>query len=232
MEIVAGDGVCSSKVNHPRVVHEYGFRHRDALRLLFILVAGSETVLNVPAGGEGATHVFRSEKRVMAIDFLIRYPDYLADALLDEFESTKDMSLLALVIAIFDADEPSTRLVNMVRWNFGAYQSIETSLSTLSAFGLVRPMKLIAGGAARQYDYYIYPKASQFLEDAVQQVAALAWYRDRVALAMRLVAVKSGTKLKGWQYEHEAYSNTPHGCVIPSIKNEVLQRLANIRARQ
>jgi hypothetical protein len=215
--------------SHARAGREHGFRHRDALRLLFILTAGSEAVKTPPVGAEAATHVFRSEKRVMAIDFLIRYPDYLADALLDEFEASKDASLLETVAAIFDAGEPSLRLVKMVRWNFGAYESIETSLSILNAVGMVRPMKLISEAGARRYDFYLYPKAFQFLDDAVRQVPALLWYRDRVTLAMQIAASKSGSKLKEWQYEHKAYSGTPHGSTIPSIRDEVRQRLDDIR---
>lgn len=208
----------------------YGFRHRDALRLLFILVTGSEGVVAPPVGAEETTHVFRSEKRVMAIDFLIRYPDYLADALLDQFEEANLPEALEAAIAIFESDEPTLRLVNMVRWNFGAYQSIETSLAILNAFGMVRPMKFVTDGAARRYEFYIYPKAFKFLADAVEQVPALSWYRDRAALALKVAVSKSGSKLKEWQYEHDAYSHTPHGSTIPSIKNEVQQRLNNIIA--
>lgn len=207
---------------------EYGFRHRDAIRLLFILCAGSEEITSLTQDIHGASRVFQSEKRVMAIDFLIRYPDYLADALLDRFEIENDQNLLKAAIQIFEAEEPSLRLVNMVRWNFGAYQSIEMSLSILSAFGLVRPMKLVNNGSAKRYDFYIFPKAFDFLSDAVDQVPALAWYRDRVSLAMIVASAKSGSQLKEWQYSHRAYNDTPHGGFIPTIQNEVKRRLEKI----
>ncbi|OYD73833.1 hypothetical protein [Paraburkholderia hospita] len=207
---------------------QYGYRYRDALRLLFILALGSESTDSPPTNAAGSTHVFRSEKRVMAIDFLIRYPDYLADALLDRFDIEGDDSLLTAAKQIFENDEPSLRLVKMIRWNFGAYQSIETSLALLSAVGFVRPMMFTSEGGARQYEFYIFSSAFDFLKTSVEQVQALAWYRDRVTLAMRVANLQSGSKLKDWQYQHEAYSQTAHGMIIPSIKVSVLQRLNKI----
>jgi len=205
-----------------------GTRHRDALRLLFILGGGCHETTT--AIDPEVTHVFQSEKRLMAIDFLVRYPDYLADALLDQFEVSGDVSLLSAADRIFVDDEPSIRTVSMVRWHFGAYQKIETALATLHAYGFVRPMKLVKDGENRRYDYYLYPKAFDFLHSAVDQVPALSWYRDRVVLAMRVAAAKSGSELKGWQYEHEEYSNTPRGGVIPSIAVKVKTRLDNLKA--
>lgn len=117
-----------------------GTRHRDALRLLFILGGGCHETTT--AIDPEVTHVFQSEKRLMAIDFLVRYPDYLADALLDQFEVSGDVSLLSAADRIFVDDEPSIRTVSMVRWHFGAYQKIETALATLHAYGFVRPMTI------------------------------------------------------------------------------------------
>lgn len=208
----------------------HGTRHRDALRLLFILAGGSST-LEHPTE-DGATHLFQSEKRLMAIDFLIRYPDYLADALLDLYETTQDKNMLDIVGRIFANEEPSLRVISMVRWHYGAYQKIETALSTLHAFGLVRPMKLVKDGENKRYDYHLYPKAFSFLQAAMDEVPDLEWYRDRVQLAMKVASAKSGSKLKSWQYEHEEYSNTPQGSVIPSIADKVKARLDKLRGTQ
>jgi len=209
---------------------EHGTRHRDALGLLFILAGGSHA-LEHPTE-DGATHLFQSEKRLMAIDFLIRYPDYLADALLDLYETNHHTSLLDTVDRIFANEEPSVRIISMVRWHFGAYQKIETALSTLYAFGLVRPMKLVKDGENKRYDYYLYPKAFSFLQTAMAEVPDLEWYGDRVQLAMKVASAKSGSKLKSWQYEHEEYSNTPQGGVIPSIAGKVKARWDGLKKAQ
>lgn len=220
----------TNAVNHMHPASpERGTRHRDALRLLFILAGGSQA-LEKPTEDE-ATHLFQSEKRLMAIDFLVRYPDYLADALLDLYEADHDTSLLDEAHRIFANEEPSVRVISMVRWHFGAYQKIETALSTLHAFGLVRPMKLVKDGENRRYDYHLYPKAFSFLDTAMAEVPDLQWYRDRVRLAMKVATAKSGSKLKGWQYEHEEYSNTPQGSVIPSIADKVKARLDALKRK-
>jgi hypothetical protein len=205
---------------------EPGSRYRDALRLLFILAQGSEPT-EEPT--DGAARIFRAEKRLMAMDFLVRYPDYLADALLDLYEQTGEQILLEEVRQIFLKEEPSVRLVRMVRWRHGAYQNIDDALSTLSYYGLVRPIKLSDGdGKVRRYEYLISAKALAFLENIVREHPELAWYRDRLALVMRVAHGKSGSALKEWQYEHPEYGNTLHGNIIASIGSQVEKRLAKI----
>lgn len=205
---------------------EPGSRYRDALRLLFILAQGSEPTENPT---EDAVRIFKAEKRLMAMDFLVRYPDYLADALLDLYDQTSDQELLEAVRQIFLNDEPSVRLVRMVRWRHGAYQNVDDALSMLSYYGLVRPMQLSDGdGKVRRYEYLISTKALAFLADTVREHPELAWYRDRLALVMRVAHGKSGSALKEWQYEHPEYGNTMHGDIIASIAPHVQKRLARI----
>ncbi|MCK4207398.1 hypothetical protein J3U99_21810 [Brucella pituitosa] len=203
-----------------------GARYRDALRLLFILVAGADDA-DEPAGD--TVKIFRAEKRLMAMDFLVRYPDYLADALLDVIEAEADEELLEKVQGIFEADEPSVRLVRMIRWKRGAYENIEDALSLLRYYGLVQSMQLKGeGGKVRRYEYLISSKAVTFLDKCVTEQPALAWYRDRTALVMRVALGKSGSELKDWQYEHPTYGQTLHGDLIPSIRQEVEKRLHEI----
>ncbi|WP_246657623.1 hypothetical protein [Cohaesibacter sp. CAU 1516] len=203
-----------------------GFRYRDALRLLFILVVGSDDAAEPT---EECVKVFSAEKRLMAMDFLVRYPDYLADALLDVVETEGDVELLEKVVGIFDADEPSVRLVRMVRWKRGAYENIEDALSLLSYYGLVRSMQLKGeDGKVRRYEYQISSKAVAFLDKCVTDHPRLVWYRERMMLVMRVASNKSGSKLKDWQYEHPTYGQTLHGDLIPSIRGEVEKRLRRI----
>ena len=207
---------------------EPGSRYRDALRLLFILTQGSEPTEDPT---DDAVRIFRAEKRLMAMDFLVRYPDYLADALLDLYDQTSEQVLLEAVRQIFLKEEPSVRLVRMVRWRHGAYQNVDDALSMLSYYGLVRPMQLSdGGGKVRRYEYLISAKALAFLEDTVREHPELAWYRDRLALVMRVALGKSGSALKEWQYEHPEYGNTMHGDIIASISSQVEKRLARIDA--
>ncbi|ESZ02459.1 ATP-binding protein [Mesorhizobium sp. L48C026A00] len=183
--------------------------------MLFILAAGGE---DADEPNEEVVKVFRAEKRLMAMDFLVRYPDYLADALLDLYNDTGEPELLEAVQHIILNDEPSVRLVRMVRWRHGAYQNVEDALAMLSYYGLARPMQLAGDdGKIRRYEYLISPKAISFLDQCVRDHPELAWYRDRLVLVMRVAAGKSGSALKelavrapGIRKHHPGRRDTDH----------------------
>jgi hypothetical protein len=208
---------------------ESGFKYRDAIRLLFVLHGGARPVQapDVP----NVIGVFEGEKRLMAIDFWIRYPDYLANHLLDLYEETKDPDLLAKIETIFDLDEPDVRLIKVLRWKYGAFDRIEDALAILSARNLVKPVKRqIPTGS--QHDFLILSGASDFLTRAVQDQPALQWYRDRTELALVLAGSKSGSSLKEIQYGEPEYVKTQYSVVIPSIKDRVGKRLQEVKAAQ
>jgi hypothetical protein len=214
-----------------RAADQVGYHYRDALRLLFIVALGSEPV-DPSDGRPEAPRVFQGEKRLMAIDFLVRYPDYLADALLDRYEAEKDAALLDIVQAIFDDEEPDVRVVRMVRWQRGAFQNIETALAILQSRRLIMSVKHKTPGGQRRHDVFIEPAAQAFLDDAVQKQPVLRWYQERVGLALTVAGMRSGSSLKEDQYLHEEYRNAPYGTEIPSIKDRVLARLKKLRGQQ
>lgn len=203
-----------------------GYHFRDALRLLFILTQGSASMV-APDTARGFDHVFEGEKRAMALDFLIRYPDYLANDLLELYELEGDPQLLDAVGTIFRDGEPDLRVIYMVRWSFGAFEPLETAVAILEARGLVRAVKVNIGGQDR-HDFLVGPGAREFLERAVREQPQLAWYEKQVALALRVWGKSSGSAVKGAQYEHPEYRNTPRGSVIPSIKDRVLERFERL----
>jgi hypothetical protein len=210
--------------------HDSGGRgsvFRDALRLLFILVRGS-----VPLPPDRTTDehdmVFIGEKRAQAIDFWMRYPDYLADDLLDLYEETGDEMAVAAARRIFEEDEPEVRTVRMIRWRRGAYEDLQDSLAILHYRGLVAPMRREIGPDAIRYEFLVGPKARGFLDEAVADQPVLAWYERQVDLALKIATTRSGSALKDIHYEHPEYASTPHGTVIPSIRERVLARLRTI----
>ncbi|PWB82902.1 MAG: hypothetical protein C3F11_09375 [Methylocystaceae bacterium] len=205
-----------------------GFKYRDALRLLFILQHGSRT-LEQPDPGTGATRIFEGEKRLFAIEFWMRYPDYLADALLDWYETSGDPQLLVQVESIFENDKPSVRVVKMLRWKRGAFDYIEDALATLSSRQFVLPVLKPLPTGRPQHDFLIFDEAQSFLEDAVAEQPSLAWYRDRTTLVMRIAQFKSGYALKEEQYEFPEYKDTPLKSYIPSIQSRAEERLRQLK---
>lgn len=208
---------------------EVGHVYRDALRLLFILVRGSVPLEN---SADGWDHVFKGEKRALAIDFWLRYPDYLADQLLDIYSNTRDQSALEAVEHIFDGNEPDVRLVKMIRWRRGAFDDLQTSLAVLGYRGLARSMKRKLPTGGHRYDYLTGPKARDFLKEAVADQPSLAWYETQTQLALRVAQDKSGSALKDIHYAEVEYASTPYGATIPSIKIRVLERIAETRGEK
>ncbi|MCE0861821.1 hypothetical protein AAH995_05285 [Pseudomonas putida] len=218
-----------SSAGQQDVSSQTGHAYRDALRLLFILVRGSASI--TPAS-DGWDRAFYGEKRALAIDFWIRYPDYLADQLLSLYARTQDTALLDAARHIFDSDEPDVRIVKMIRWRRGAYDDLQQSLSILGYRGLAKSMKRKLANGKYQYEYLTGPLAREFLQQALSDQPALSWYETQTNLALLVAQDKSGTALKDIHYADDDYASTPYGAVIPSIKSRVLQRMSGILEKQ
>ncbi|KWC42410.1 hypothetical protein WL80_12625 [Burkholderia ubonensis] len=203
--------------------------HRDALRLLYVLKAGGEQLEN-PAASEEAM-IFKGEARLLAFDFWMRNPDYLAAELLDLFEATGDPAWLSEAEAIIDNGEPDLRRVPMIRYFFGAYERLDDALSLLRSRDLVRITGIKGSGDKVRETHFILTKLGyELCADAIAQEPVLQWYDDRSLLVARVAGDKGGAALKHQQYQRASYAETKLGGVIPSIAEEVRQRVAAIRA--
>ncbi|MCI5222889.1 MAG: hypothetical protein D3924_09505 [Candidatus Electrothrix sp. AR4] len=201
------------------------FHYRDAIRLLFILT-GLSNQLDEPSS-ENPSHIFTGEKRLMALDFYMRYPDYLAHQLLEQYEINNDSTVLMAANEIMVGDEPDIRTILMVRWKHGAYQPIETALSILEAPRLIRTVQ-DTSKQGQPWTYLIFPKAFIVVQDAVEQQPSLAWYSKQVSALKHIPYQKSGTSLKDGQYSVPEYKKTKIGQIIPPIKEQVLKRLEKL----
>lgn len=195
---------------------------RDALRILFILVKCCESYesSNFPdyAG------IFKGEAKLHACDFWMRYPDYLADELMNRFEQEESSADLAIVRDILVNNEPDLRRIPMIRYRFGAYEKIDNSISTLSSRGLVRIERVVQGKSIKETDFLINTKAFDLIDSVSSEWPVLQWYVKRVNIVASLVEGRGGTSLKDQQYEQMEYGNTILGSVIPCIKDRVRSR--------
>ena len=124
---------------------------QDAVRLLLLLNTASEPVSDplpeeAPAGSVG---VVRGQVRLQKLDFWVRNPDYLANELLDRYESDGDETDLALARQILESDEPELRSYPMLRHLFGAYEPLDEALAVLATPGLAFARR---HGGVRQND--------------------------------------------------------------------------------
>ena len=132
-------------------------RSRDAIRILFILdQAGSAPSKD---DSPGTAKILQAEKRLQALDFWVRNPDYLAHEYLEHFESSgrADAELLATAAEIMQGDEPELRRLGMLRFMFGAFEAVDTAIAKLASVGMVDVRRRFnaAGNKVTRTDYLL-----------------------------------------------------------------------------
>lgn len=200
---------------------------QDAIRLLFILVHGSESIENHPDGYVG---IFEGKAKLHAFDFWVRYPDFLAYELLNKYDETRDKLYLMKASEILDSLEPDLRSIPMIRYKFGAFDNLNESLSLLTAKGLVIQSGDKSPHVIKHYDYYLTSLAFQLAKTITREFPVLAWYDERARLVKHIAGTKGGSALKDIQYQHMSYATTQLGTQIPSIKIHVTNRLNSLNS--
>lgn len=197
---------------------------QSAVRLLAATCAAATPVVD-STFGDDVVGVLRAQSRLQALDFWIRYPDYLANELLDEFEKSRSKDDLELVRLIFEDREPDLRRVPMIRYHFGAFEPLHNPLSILRSRDLVRQHRHGEPGNVRDTWYLLTTVGREAMDKLANAADELAWYRDRAAVAARVAGVAGGAALKDRQYLQKEYEATPLKGTIPSITDRVRARL-------
>ncbi|TBY27436.1 hypothetical protein [Rhizobium leguminosarum] len=202
--------------------------YRDAVRILFLLVEGSienaETATSAPYPRR-----FEGETRLQALDFWVRYPDYLADELLAQYLQTQDKARLDAARAIFEDDEPSEKSIPMLRRYFGAYEPLDTVLSILAVAGLVRPVT-IHHPTAHPRHFLLSQAGVDIAKQIVEDHSIFAWYANRAKLVLEVAKGRGGAALKERQHQQKEYHEAHLNDLIPTIAERVLARLEEIEA--
>lgn len=197
---------------------------QSAVRLLAAICAAARPPVDNKFGTD-VVGILRAQSRLQALDFWIRYPDYLANELLNEFEKSGSQDDFALARRIFDDREPDLRRVPMIRYHFGAFEPLHNPLSILRSRGLVRQLRQGEPGHVTD-TLYLLTKAGRVAMDNLANAAVeLAWYRDRAAVAARVAGGAGGSALKDRQYLQQEYAATPLKGMIPSIADRVRARI-------
>lgn len=174
------------------------------------------------------SHKFSGELKLMKLDFYVRYPDYLANQLLEQYRTSGGVKFLHLAREIMMGEEPDIRTILMVRWRYGAYERIETALSILEAPGLIRAVR-DTQAPGKPWTYLIFPSAFSVVADAINQQPSLAWYMRQID-AIKCLPKTTGSALKDAQYSVPEYENAAIGKPIPSIRNKVINLLEQLDA--
>ncbi|RZK66375.1 MAG: hypothetical protein EOO92_25310, partial [Pedobacter sp.] len=186
---------------------------QDAIRLLYILVRGSDQISNHPDGYVG---FFDGKAKLHALDFWVRYPDFLAYELLNKYDDTGEEKYLLKAESIIEDQEPDLRSIPMIRYRFGAFENLHESLSLLVSKGLVYQDGDKSDQTIKAYYYYITPLSVQLVDDVTAEFPLLAWYDERAKLVKEIAGPLGGSALKERQYKHMSYATTQLGTQIPS----------------
>lgn len=208
-------------------------RWQDSVRLLLLIDAAAKP----PEGGESlpaaAVGVVHTQVRLQKLDFWVRYPDYLAFELINEYEAAPDESgLLDLASTILDSDEPDLRRFPMLRHKFGAFEELDDALAPLVERGLIRKtQKLGRTGQTRviEHIYFLLERGREVARSLVQDAPALAWYVERTQLVVALVDGLGGTQIKDRQYLLSDYADTPWRHYIGPITDQARARLQQLK---
>ncbi|WP_198958192.1 MULTISPECIES: hypothetical protein [Amycolatopsis] len=203
------------------------------MRLLLLITAAS----HAPSGEDGevpggAIAVVRGQLRLQKLDFWVRYPDYLANELMNEYEKAPDEPyLLVLAGEILDSEEPDLRRLPMLRHRFGAFEPLDDVLAPLVEKGLVRKSQLVNRERVAEHRYWLTARGQEVAATMLNEAPAVEWYRKRTQLVVQLSDGLGGEQLKRRQYLVRDYADTPWNSHITPITDKARARLSQLRER-
>lgn len=194
---------------------------RNAVRILFATAKVGEPVKK--SALDVTCLVAHAEKRLQALDFWMRNPDYLASEILNQYEAdTSRKSLLQMAERVMAGDKPDIRRLAMQRFLFGAWEALDDAIATLVLPRLVKVHRTFSpdGKKIRQTSYYLTDRGAAKAAE-LENIEPLDWYAARA----EIVATVAGNQLKSLQYKVAEYNDARHGSIIAPIRDEVADRL-------
>ncbi len=206
-------------------------RWQDSVRLLLLINAAAKPICEGESAPESAIGVVRTQVRLQKLDFWVRYPDYLAFELMNEYERAPDEPhLLDMAADILNSEEPDLRRFPMLRYKFGAFQELDDALAPLVERGLLRKTQVLGQGRVVEHIYFLLQHGRDVADSMVSEAPALRWYVERTGMIVNLVDGLGGTQLKDRQYLLRDYADTPVGQHISPITQKARLRLRELQA--
>ncbi|MFJ9893544.1 hypothetical protein ACIQPR_09440 [Streptomyces sp. NPDC091280] len=209
-------------------------RWQDSVRLLLLIDAAARPLAEgetVPPSTVGVVH---TQVRLQKLDFWVRYPDYLAFELMNEYEAAPDEpGLLALAADILESEEPDLRRFPMLRHKFGAFEELDDALAPLVERGLLRKTQILGRTGQKrvvEHVYFLLERGREVAGSLIEDAPALEWYAHRTQLVVALVDGLGGTQIKNRQYLLSDYADTPWRHYIGPITEPARVRLRQLKA--
>lgn len=202
----------------------------DAARLLLILARFAapinDQVRRLPCfpAHEVARH-FTPEYYLQKLDFLVRYPGYLAYELTElhrlDIEAARDGDdLMRLIRTVLHEREPELMTLPYRKFWRGAYERLDDVEAWWYARRLVYTALEPKGGARPQKHYFLTHLAETEARRLVGAVEHARWYAQRVDLVHRFFGGMPAARVKELQYDHYAYRQAQLNEIIPDLPPE------------
>jgi hypothetical protein len=170
--------------------------------------------------------VIRAEKRLQALDFWLRNPDYLADEILNLVQGhALNGAWVETARDLLNETEPQMHHYPMPKWFYGAYEAVDDAMALLETYGLAKVRRRGAPPKRLQNSFFLTADGAA-AADSLASSPGLGWYVTQAQLVSEVAGDDSGNKLKTRQYAQEAYAATRWGKPIGSIEEQVRKRLA------
>jgi hypothetical protein len=169
------------------------------------------------------------EYYLQKLDFLVRYPSYLAYELIELHErgvptAADGTEVRATVRALVDAGQPEFRTTPFRKFWRGAYERLDDVEAWWYSRRLVFTGQEPRGQAATpgrpQKYFFLTALGEATARRLAAEVPEAGWYVDRIALIHRYFGGLSAAELKALQYSHAPYREAQLNEYIPDLSME------------
>lgn len=197
--------------------------YKDRFRIILILYYFSDDYLN--EDHPVRRKIFKSEIKIQALNFLIRYPDYLAYELMEMVSEgiIKDKESIKNTIKyIFDNNEPVIRRQEMEKFFYGAYEDLDDVIAFFISIDFLEfESQRRTDSRIASKRYYLTEYGVKKIEEGIHSMDIASWYKDRCCLIKKYFGDIGGSELKVWQYQVHEYKNTTLKDYIAGIEDKV-----------
>jgi hypothetical protein len=203
-------------------------KFRDRLRIIIILYTFCE---RLDKASNGVYGIFRTEIKIQALDFLLRYPDFLSMELMDLMDNDSSLDrteIQKIVEDIYQSREPDLRVEEMEKFFHCAYESIDDVIAYMVGVGFVKhESKKRTDGKKYDKIYYLTRTCADKIETSLKIIPSVDWYFKRCELIKKYFGRFSGSELKTRQYRYAEYSDISYRNHIKNINDKVRNTFAH-----
>lgn len=207
----------------------------DAARLLLVLTKfaheiGEETrSLDCFPQRQVIAH-FSPEYLLQKLDFLLRYPKYLAYELIElhrqGIPAAKDRNIIMDVVTlIYREEEKVPRTQHFRKFWRGAYERIDRVEAWWHSRELVYTDCERRGGSGPRKHFFLTQKGLDEASRLTDQVPDARWYADRISIIHRFFGGLKASEIKELQYQHQSYRQAQLDEMIPDLTQEEVERI-------